>query len=308
MRRAAFAAVLVMAVAAGAAADGPPQRPRCFGAAARDPAHPCRNARLATTVIPTPRLALRLPNAPCGFVRAGVPFVCAFGAPAQGAVHTIALLGDSHAVHWRAALGPVATAERWHGVSLSRDGCPYSAATPVLPRRLLPDCLRWRRAIAGWLRRHAEIDTVVVSAHPARVAAWGGRAPWRVAVAGYRAAWRALPATVKRIVVLRDTPIDPPGTAGCIVRALAARRPAGGACAVPRAIALRGDAEAAAVRGASRRGRRVVLVDLTRFMCDARRCFPVVGGALVHKDGNHLTAIFGATLAPYLRRALDRVL
>ena len=127
------------------------------------------------------------------------------------------------------------------------------------------------------------------------------------AVAGYAAQWRRLPRTIRIVVVLRDTPFDPPGTTGCIVRAMRARRPAGTACAIPRRRAIRADAEAAAGRAWHGRSKRVAVVELTRFMCDPGRCFPVVGGALVHKDGNHLTATFGATLAPYLRRALVRL-
>ena len=40
--------------------------------------------------------------------------------------------------------------------------------------------------------------------------------------------------------------------------------------------------------GCTHRGARVV--DLTRYFCDRRRCLPVVGGVLVHKDVDHLTA------------------
>jgi hypothetical protein len=54
--------------------------------------------------------------------------------------------------------------------------------------------------------------------------------------------------------------------------------------------------------------RRVRLVDLTRFFCDARRCFPVIGGVLVNKDVTHVTAVFGATLGPYLLRQVDALL
>ena len=42
--------------------------------------------------------------------------------------------------------------------------------------------------------------------------------------------------------------------------------------------------------------------------CDAQRCYPVVGGALVKKDPGHLTALFARTLAPYLQRELRRVM
>jgi hypothetical protein len=34
----------------------------------------------------------------------------------------------------------------------------------------------------------------------------------------------------------------------------------------------------------------------------------VIGGALVYKDANHLTTVFGTTLGPYLERLLDRLM
>ena len=43
-------------------------------------------------------------------------------------------------------------------------------------------------------------------------------------------------------------------------------------------------------------------------MCDRRRCFPVVGGVLVHKDGSHLTTPFATSLGPFLLRSVERLL
>ena len=43
-------------------------------------------------------------------------------------------------------------------------------------------------------------------------------------------------------------------------------------------------------------------------MCDRTRCFPVVGGALVHKDRGHLTRVFSTTLGPYVLRALNQLM
>lgn len=288
---------LVLAVATLAAVAWGQSAPRCFGAASRDAAHPCHNAALDRSVAPTPARARRLPNARCEPVRVEVPFVCAFGAPAEAA-RTVALIGDSHAVHWRAALGPVAEAEGWHGVSLTRAGCPLSAARPILPQRLLPDCLRWRRAVPAWLGEHPEVDTVFVSEH--RVRALGGL---EAQVRGYLRAWRALPSTVRRIVVIRDTPSRPQATRACVLSAIARKLRAGRACAMPRSLTLHADPAATAARRT--RSRRIALVDLTRFFCGPRSCYPVIGGALVHKDNTHLTAVFGATLAPYLRQRLN---
>jgi SGNH domain (fused to AT3 domains) len=274
-------------------------KPRCFGAASRDHVRPCRNPRLDRMVVPTPAQAKRRPNAPCAIPRLQYPMVCEFGAPEEGASRRIALIGDSHAVHWRAALAPVARARGWAGYSLSRNGCPLSTVTPILDRGLAGQCVRWRGAIHRWLLEHPGVDTVFVSQHRVRV-----RGSYATEVAGYLAAWRALPPSVTRVVVIRDTPARPPGVRRCVVAAIRRRAPAGRACAVARRRALRPDPAADAAR---RAGGRVRLVDMTRYFCDARRCYPVVGGVLTHKDSGHITAMFGETLAPYLGARLSAI-
>jgi hypothetical protein len=75
---------------------------------------------------------------------------------------------------------------------------------------------------------------------------------------------------------------------------------------VPRNFAVRPDAEVAA---ANRLGsRRVQVADLTPFLCGPRFCPPVIGGVLVHKDVNHLTPEFSATLGPFLLREVERLM
>jgi hypothetical protein len=72
---------------------------------------------------------------------------------------------------------------------------------------------------------------------------------------------------------------------------------------VPRRKAIDRDA---AVVAAQRVGApRAQVVDLTRFFCGSRWCFPVIGGALVHKDEHHMTTTFVTTLGPYLLREVD---
>jgi len=108
------------------------------------------------------------------------------------------------------------------------------------------------------------------------------------------------------VIVLRDTPPVRLTTAGCVERAMAARRPAATVCALPRSRSVIADPVAAAARRF--RSDRVRLADLTRFICDASRCYPVVGGALVHKDRSHMTTVFARTLWPYLDRRVERLL
>jgi hypothetical protein len=250
-------------------------------------------------VVPTPIEAAKRRNAPCE-LHVGLPSVCEFGVPARRAERTIALIGDSHASHWRAAVAVLAERNGWHGLSMTHSGCPFSKATKVLVQPALSQCLAWNRAVLRFLRRHPEVKTVFVSeVYPA-----GGKSAWESGVAGYAAAWRALPRTVEEVFVIRDTPKAQAGTASCVQEALRRRRPAGAVCALPRRSAL--DADPAAVAAARSGAARVHALDLTRFICDPRRCFPVVGGALVYKDEHHLTTVFAQTLAPFLQRAVER--
>jgi len=281
--------------------------PRCFGAAARDPRRPCSNPRLRLMVVPTPLQARDRPNAPCELAeRRGLLYVCAFGAPKSRATATIALVGDSHASHWRAAVDPVADRRGWHGLSITHTGCPFTLATKDLPEPDRSDCLEWNRQALAWLRRHREVDTVFASAISGSSWISPGRDQWATAVDGFVRAFRALPSSVKTVIVLRDTPPVRPETAGCVERAMAARRQAATVCALPRSRSVIADPVAAAAR--RYRSDRVRLADLTRFICDASRCYPVVGGALVHKDRSHMTTVFARTLWPYLDRRVERLL
>ena len=281
--------------------------PECLGAAARDPERPCRNPRLRTAVIPAPVEARSTGNAPCDLrERSSRLRVCAFGAD-TGDPGTLALIGDSHAAHWRATLDATADAKRWRGVSLTYTGCPLSTATRKLREPDLGLCTQFKAEVFGWLRRHPEVRTVVVAALAGGtgVRTRAGQDPFETAVRGYIEAWRRLPASVRRIVVLRDNPKEGKGTLECIQRAIDAGRPAGPACALPRREVLDRDP---AVEAARRVGApRVQVADLTERFCDRSRCFGVIGGVLVHRDQDHLTPVFARTLGPALQRALDRL-
>jgi hypothetical protein len=271
--------------------------PRCFGAAARDPGHRCTNPRLRLAVTPSPLDATIEPNAPCRpLERVGLVWPCGFGiAPAA---RSLALIGDSHAEHWRAAVQVVAEAEGRHGLSITHTSCPLTTATIVLPDQRRSACARWNRQVPRWLSRHPEVSTVFVSENTDAPVDRNDLVP------GYMGAWKRLPRSVRHVIVIRDPPHRGHDATDCIERAIAHHRRAGLACAVPRGNVQPADPAVAAA--ARLRSRRVRVVDLSRFMCSARLCYPVVGGALVHKDSHHLTAVFARTMGPYLLRAVRR--
>jgi peptidoglycan/LPS O-acetylase OafA/YrhL len=283
-------------------------KPQCFGAAARDPRHPCHNPALRSIVVPTPVEAEKMPNAPCRITERDRRLrVCAFGLAPSRARTTVAVLGDSHASHWRPALDEVAKARRWRGLSITRTGCAFSLATPDVVPRARTHCNQWKRQVLAWFARHPEVGTVLVAAHAgAGVVAPPDSDQFAVKRQGYADAWRALPSSVHRIVVIRDTPRMRGSTLDCVQEAMDDGGGAGSACAVPRRLALRPDPQvAAAIQLGSD---RVRVIDLTSQLCDARMCPAVVGGALAFKDEDHLTPVFAATLAPFLRRDIDEAL
>ena len=226
--------------------------------------------------------------------------------PIPEARATVALVGDSHAGHWRAAFDKIARRRHWQGISLTMTGCLFSTVAKTLPEPRRTWCRKWKGRVLAWFNEHPHVDTVFVSqiAGSASVAA-GRRDRFGAAVEGFVRMWRALPASVHHIVVIRDTPRVRGSTGACVQRAMARRQPAGLVCSVPRRTALAADPAAAAAQRLH--SARVRWVDLTRYICGAKRCWPVVGGALVFSDESHLTRTFARSLAPYLERALDRV-
>jgi hypothetical protein len=284
----------------GAGAAG---RPRCFGAASRDAAHPCRNHALDSVAIPSPQQALLEPNAPCKQVALRDPGVCAFGASARHASATVAVIGDSHSAHWRPALSRIARRRGWHALSIWRPNCPFTYARSAGRGA---HCGDWSHAVVRYLADHPQVRTVFVSANSGSgVVAAAGKSRRRTKIDGFIRAWAALPASVKEVFVLRDAPHNRHRAGRCVEEAVKRGRNPGVRCARRRRGALHTDYEVVAAKQSGLA--RVEVIDLTPFMCSATKCFPVVGGALVIKDIGHLTRTFSRSLGPYLGRAVTRL-
>ncbi|HEX8121754.1 MAG TPA: SGNH hydrolase domain-containing protein [Solirubrobacteraceae bacterium] len=278
-------------------------QPYCFGAAARDRTRPCRNASLRSVVFPRPAEAFLWDNSPCRRLRRhGVFQPCEFGVTDGSRTSSFALVGDSHAMHWRAALQVVAEARRWRGVSIARPGCPFSVRIPRSPALGPGQCARLHRETLAWLRARPEVETLFVSNWaPPGSAPIGGNPGYAGGAADFGAMLDGVPPTVRRIYVLRDIPGTTLGSVDCVRMRRHARRALAGACGARRSAVLIPDPGAAAARS---RGPRVRALDFTRHLCGPARCFPVVGGAYVYKDLDHMNAVFAMSLGPYVLRAL----
>jgi hypothetical protein len=277
---------------------------KCLGAAARDPHRPCANR--SRTLLPTRSdvVALAPTTIDCKPTAQKPEPVCTFGASARRARSTVALVGDSHALHWRAAVDIVAKARRWRAYSITTAGCPFSAAVTSLPEGFGNTCVTWYREARQWFADHPEVSTVFVSQKTDTPMAAPGRTEIQIRFAGFRRAWSTLPRTVKRVIVLRDVPDPVDDTFECVDQAVATGRPRLAiACPSPRDVALKPDVAVTTARAL--RSRRYRAIDLSSLFCTPRNCYPVIGGMQVYADTlGHITAGYMRTVAPFLLRRL----
>ncbi len=287
----------IIALAPATASAAPP----CLGAASRDPDHPCNNPRLRLQVSPKPDEALLTPNLQCATSVEQAVAECGYGAPPASARGTIAVLGDSHGAHWRGGLDVMAKGMRWHVQDFSTARCSFTALPPPPDGYFEEFCPRHNREIVAYLTAHPEIKTVFVSAYVFQlIDVEQGKQRFSKRVQGFLDQWALLPDSVKRVVVLRDTPRDRITTFDCVRKAIRRRKPAGSACRAIRKAVHNRDPEVVAARRAT--GRRFAVLDFTRQFCGPKWCYPVVGGVLVHKDMGHMGQPFARTLGPIILR------
>lgn len=239
--------------------------------------------------------------------------VCESGADPAEATKTVALIGDSHMLHYFPAFEQIGAEEGWHIIRLFKGSCPFTDAVRSVTRDGLgspensASCVKWNESVQELLADRDDIDMVITSASSKNlfIASDGLSAFCRdTGVAGYRSAWNSLPDNVQQVYVIRDVP-RPRGDALSCLSSLpsVSAQLEYGACGLPRDESLLPDPEAAAA-AADVAGDRVELIDLTDLYCDDSLCLVVIGNVLVYRDKHHLGATFARSLEPYLRAGM----
>jgi len=267
----------------------------CFGAPAME-----NRARCPDALTKLPLVAITKADAPwapepgCrGTGSDPVVMTCFWGTGKPGRV--VALVGDSHAEHWRSALHRIAKAKNWQIIEMFSGGCPATYARSVTFERRSRDgdvCRTWTAKVTAKLKALAP-DDIITAAY----AQQNGFDPVGSGPAGFERVWREW-LGFSRVTVLRDIPTTA-NRSGPQCLAINAGKPQ--ACANPRSKVLIDDDM---MRAARTMRSEVNLVDLSDYFCDARRCYAVIGGASVYYDYDHMSAQFGASLAPVLLRSL----
>ena len=232
----------------------------------------------------------------------------------EGDGPTIALVGDSHAQQWQPALAELAERSDARIVRATRGGCP---ANDVLTFNRGPDgrivdepgCVEWRHQVDRELiaRYDPDVVLVVTRSHVRGLVADGHRvgpgdpahlAEW---TAGWGPTLRTLTSGGAKVVVSELLPTLPESVPACLIRH---GEGVTDECDFPAAGDATGALYDGALAGAVEDRPGVALVDLPSIPCPAGVCPAVMGGTIVHRDDNHLTATFVRSHAADVGRLL----
>ena len=239
------------------------------------------------------------PNDPCPAIGDEGIQECVFG-ETESPELTLALVGDSHAVHMLDPLLTYANSHDWRIVLFAFAGCSGLETTdskPTSDTGRSGDCRDWAAKVQSELVDRDDLDVVVYSNLTK------GYSIDPDSVAGL---WDDVIGSGKSVVALRDVP----GMAGygtsesmygpqCIEESGESYDP----CAWTPATTSDFMTEAVALEGG-----RVPLVDLTPYFCTDGTCHTVIGGVVVYFDANHVSYTFGQTLSRFLGDGIQSAL
>ena len=274
--------------------------PDCFGAAiVLDDG--CAGTDFGETILPAPGFAgVDRPTDEQCFVQLNDarPVSCEFGSDAADAPR-VALIGDSHAYQLLSTFQQMADENGWHLTTYFKGACPWNTTPLSTPGAFGAACTEWRNGVTAALA-DADLDAVFTAAIATTpYSSAGFESSYDAAVAGYRDAWSEVLDRGVPVITVVDNPVWETDPNKCLrTRELSE-------CDGPRADLLVADDP---LRDAASGLSGVTLLDFTDVFCDAEICAPVVGGANIYRDQDHLTVSFADTLAPWYTEAISDAL
>ena len=274
--------------------------PDCFGAAFVLDAT-CAETDFGDTILPAPGFAGvdRPTDAQC-FVQLNDarPVSCTFGSDAADAPR-VALVGDSHAYQLLSTFQRMADENGWQLTTYFKGACPWNTTPLSTGGAFGAACTEWRDGVRAALAEK-DLDAVFTAAIATTpYSSDGYESAHDAAVAGYRAAWGEVIDRGIPVITVVDNPVWETDPNKCL------RTRAMSECDGPRSELIVADDP---LRDAASGLSAVTLLDFTDVFCGAEQCSPVVGGANVYRDQDHITVTFADTLAPWYTKAISAAL
>ena len=274
--------------------------PECFGAASVLDGS-CVGTDFGDTILPAPGFAgADKPADENCFVQLNDarPVSCEFGSDAADAPR-VALVGDSHAYQLLPTFQRLADERGWRLITYFKGACPWNTTPLDVEGAFGSACTQWRDGVREGLAA-ADLDAVFTSAIATTPYVSDGYASsYDAAVVGYRAAWGEMLDRGVPVITVVDNPVWETDPNKCL------RTRDASACDGARSDVL---VSKDPLRGAASGLDGVTLLDFTDVFCDGEVCRPVIGGASVYRDENHLTVSFADSLAPQYAAAIEQAL
>lgn len=266
--------------------------PDCIGAQAiKADGRTCKNQAYSGEVIPAVTLAAddsmtkAFPQCKSGTRNSSEPLVCHIGD--TNSKIKVALVGDSHANQYAAALDLIGKAQHWSIDVVAKGGCPLSYTQRVQDATLTASCTKWVTNVVRYLDQQ-DYKLIVTSMKSG--VEWVGNA-----VAGIAQVFADISNTRIPVVYIKDNPRPTAEVTQCLI-ATQARQPQD--CAVSENQAIENDPAVSAVSKLA--DPLITVADFDKVFCQNGKCLPVIGNVVVYRDDNHLTNTFVKTLAPRL--------
>ncbi|ROP26709.1 acyltransferase family protein [Pseudokineococcus lusitanus] len=241
---------------------------------------------------------------------------CVFGDP-EGE-ETVALIGDSHSIHWLPAFDEMARERGQRLLVWGKTACPSVDIDVWVARqtRAYSECGQWRTSVEERLAEVDDLTTVFVARSKGYTTATLGPDGEVLDEAGTGPVWEAaaertlgrLGDLADRVVVVQDTPWSPQDVPSC----LSEQEPSGWrACNFPRegnvhldTVLVEAEERAAATEGL---GDRVAWLDMTDAVCPGPDECTVVApnGAVVYADDSHFTNTWSRSAWTVLSERVD---
>lgn len=218
-------------------------------------------------------------------------------------VRTVALIGDSHANQYDAALATLSRDLHWNIVVYVRSACAGTGDPNIYftPRKWdAVNCADWGQKVTQAVVSNSAIDTVFANNY-ADVYFTGTATtssdPAPIGPEPYMAMWQKFIAAGKKVVVLSDTPRPNSNIPDCIELHKAITL-----CSAPAGTALHPNVMKDAV--GKMNSPSVTFIDFSDRFCFDGSCPPIIGGVVVYNDDSHLTKTYSASLGPFIEKAL----
>ncbi len=280
----------------------------CFAANAlrRDDACPLGEVEVKK-VVPSPALAPRDRSFSYNYdCQTQTPFSdfksCVFGD--RTAKRNVALVGNSHAIHWLPALHQVALKEHFKITTFFTEQCfATNVRIDFSTPQQTENCHKWGQEV---LRQTGskKFDLIVTSNRTYKQPVEKGPRN-EVFEKGYAEYVKDWIKAGTKVMVLRDTPL-PDATIESVPECVAENKNNPAACSGERNKWIRTDPLADAVRELD--DKRAIVANLSDSFCTETRCPSVIGRTMVYFDASHMTATYARSLAPELGPIITKAL